>query len=120
MLVIDDEPSVRVVAQRMLERLGYTLQFAEDGVAGLEQYRAHTADIAVVLLDLTMPRMSGEEVYQELLRINAEARVIVMSGYSADEMRARFPASTRITFLQKPFTPEALGQALRAVTRAQP
>jgi PAS domain S-box-containing protein len=119
-LVIDDEPSVRNVARRMLERLGYQLLFAEEGVAGLEQYREHAAMIAAVLLDLTMPRMSGEEVYQELRRLDPGARVVVMSGYSAEEMRARFPASARIAFLQKPFTPEALGEALRAVTRARP
>ena len=71
-----------------------------------------------VLLDLTMPQMSGEEVYQSLLRHDPDARVVIMSGYSADDIRARFPAGARLGFLQKPFTPAALDQALREIARA--
>jgi PAS domain S-box-containing protein len=119
-LVVDDEQSVREISQRVLERLGYNALVAEDGTAGLALYRANAPSIAAVLLDLTMPQMSGEEVYQTLCQTDPDARVVVMSGYSADEIRMRFPASARLRFLQKPFTPTALDQALREITGGQP
>ena len=117
-LIVDDEPSVRGVAARILERLGYAVLAAELGAEGLELYRAHAPAIDAVLLDLTMPQMSGEEVYQSLLRLDPDARVVIMSGYSAEDIRARFPSGARLGFLQKPFTPAALDRALREIGRA--
>jgi CheY-like chemotaxis protein len=117
-LVIDDEPSVRAVARRILERAGYAVLAAERGPVGLNLYRAHAPEIAAVLLDLTMPEMSGEEVYRALQVIDPAARVVVMSGFSAEEMRERFPRGTPIVFVQKPFTQHELEAALRDISRA--
>jgi two-component system, cell cycle sensor histidine kinase and response regulator CckA len=112
-LIVDDDPSVLAVTGRMLERRGYATLKAEGGRAALEAYRAHAPEITAVLLDLTMPQMRGEEVYQALRRIDAGLRVIVMSGYTTEEMRAHFPPRAAIGFLQKPFAPESLDELMR-------
>jgi PAS domain S-box-containing protein len=112
-LIVDDDPSVLAVTGRMLERRGYATLKAEGGRAGLEAFRAHAPQITAVLLDLTMPQMSGEEVYRELRQIDAGVRVIVMSGYTAEEMRGHFPPGAAIGFLQKPFAPESLDDLMR-------
>ena len=65
-LLVDDEAPVRTVAARMLERCGYQVLLAADGYEAVEQFRAHSKEIACVLLDLAMPRMDGEGVLEDL------------------------------------------------------
>jgi PAS domain S-box-containing protein len=113
-LVIDDEESVRKVAARMLKTLGFDVLAANDGEEGLRIYRAHSDSISCVLLDLTMPRMDGEETFRELRRIHPEACVILMSGFNEQEAGARFVGKGLAGFLQKPFTPEELREQLAA------
>ena len=75
-LVVDDEETVRAVARKLLEKIGYRVLLAADGRAGLDLFRQQTQEIDVVLLDLTMPHMNGEETYREmrLLRPGREGR----------------------------------------------
>jgi PAS domain S-box-containing protein len=113
-LVIDDEDSVRMVASKMLRTLGFEVLTATDGEQGLRVYRAHSDGIAAVLLDLTMPRMDGEETFRELRRIRGEACVILMSGFNEQEAAARFVGKGLAGFLQKPFTPDELRERLAA------
>jgi PAS domain S-box-containing protein len=114
-LVIDDEAGVRIFAARVLEQLGYQVLRAADGRGGVDLFREHAGTIAWVLLDLTMPHLHGSQVFAELQRIRLGVRVVLMSGYAADEAARRFGAAT-IGFLQKPFTPEALRDiALKAL-----
>ena len=68
-LLVDDEESVRIMGTRMLERVGFEVLAASDGREALEIYRARPDDIALVLLDLTMPDLDGEETFRELRRI---------------------------------------------------
>jgi PAS domain S-box-containing protein len=72
-LVVDDEPSVRHVTRRALERMGYSVLVAADGQAGIDLFQEHAGELACVLLDLTMPRMSGEEAHETMRRLGPDA-----------------------------------------------
>lgn len=114
-LVIDDEEVVRNVTKRMLARIGYTPLLADDGPAGIESYRQNQSDIVCVLLDMTMPRMSGEETLRHLREINPEVRVLLMSGYSEQEASSRFNGKGVNAFMQKPYTPQDLQEKIQEV-----
>lgn len=114
-LMVDDEPSIRTLGQRMLERLGFSVLLAEDGVEAVAMYREHKADIHVVILDLTMPRMNGEDTLLELKRINPDVRVILASGYSRATLSQSLGAANIAAFIQKPFTSATLSATLKTV-----
>jgi PAS domain S-box-containing protein len=114
-LVVDDDPGVRAVASRMLERLGCTVLQAADGQTAIELFQINRETIALVLLDLMMPQLSGAQVLSELQRVKPGAHVVVMSGYTRHEAAKLFTAHTPTGFLQKPFTPDELRSALRGV-----
>jgi PAS domain S-box-containing protein len=111
-LVIDDEEDVRRVAKRLLERLGFAVLAAPDGAAGLELFRANAGTVAVVLLDMTMPVLSGPETLQQIRASAPAVPVIMMSGYSEHEALGRLGAEGRVAFLPKPFTTQELRERL--------
>jgi PAS domain S-box-containing protein len=111
-LLVDDEESVRIMGKRMLRRLGFEVLTAVDGREALDIYRAQREEIKLVLLDLTMPCMDGEETLAELRRIDPEARVVMSSGYSEGEIAARFAGKRLSGFLQKPYALYELAQCL--------
>jgi len=112
-LLVDDEETVRSLGKRMLETLGFETLLAADGVEGVELYRRHHREICLVLLDLTMPRMSGDEALQEFRQINPTVPVILTSGYSESEISTRF-LGEGATVIQKPYTLSHLRDRLRA------
>ena len=73
-LVVDDEQIVREMAKRALERHGYTVLLADSGLAAIDVCRRHPGEIALVVLDLSMPHMSGEEALPELRKIRPRSR----------------------------------------------
>ena len=85
-LLVDDEESVRNLGNRMLERLGFKVLIAVDGQQALETFRELHNEIVLVILDLTMPYMDGEETFRELRRIDQKVRVIMSSGYTESEI----------------------------------
>jgi two-component system, cell cycle sensor histidine kinase and response regulator CckA len=111
-LVIDDDQGVRDAAGRLLEYFGFRVLSAVNGRHGVEVFQQHEREVAVVLLDMTMPEMNGEETFRELRRIRAEVPVILSSGYNEIEATRRFTAKGLAGFLQKPFTPKELSQKL--------
>ncbi|GEM_PF-1023617 len=114
-LVVDDEESVRAVLRRMLERAGYTVLDAPDGRAAIELYQQREPPIDLVILDLTMPGLGGQETLWCLREINPDVRVIVSSGYS-EGGRAGEIQSLRIHgFLQKPYHLAAVLRKVREV-----
>ena len=113
-LVIDDEETVRRVAGKILMSMGFQVVTANDGIEGLSAYRTCSESICAVLLDLTMPRMDGEETFRELRALRPDACVVLMSGYSEQEAGARFVGKGLAGFLQKPFTPDELRERLLA------
>ncbi|MBN4076859.1 ABC transporter substrate-binding protein [Mariprofundus ferrooxydans] len=110
-LVVDDEASVMEMAVVMLEELGFQTLSAVNGQDAVQQYRQQMQQgnqISFVLLDLTMPVMSGEQAFSELCQINPAVQVIISSGYAEDDVRDRFKGTEIAGFIQKPYLPAAL------------
>lgn len=115
-LIIDDEPAVRNVAKIALERCGYRTIVAEDGIRGLESFRDDPDSISLVLLDIAMPGLSGEETLQRIRAIRPDTSVLVSSGFSEADARARFGDLVH-GVLQKPYTASQLGSAVGAILK---
>ena len=116
--MIDDEEVVRRVAKLTLEKYGYTVALAANGLLGVEVFRSMSDRILMVLLDLTMPVMAGEETLAELKRIDPAVRVILSTGYSEAEVTTRFSGHGLAGFLQKPYTAAQLADAVKNVVAA--
>ncbi|MEO7361723.1 MAG: response regulator [Gemmatimonadaceae bacterium] len=114
-LVVDDEPAVRKTVARMLELMGFTILQAADGEEGIAIFRTRAADITLVMLDLTMPKLDGEQTYAEMRRIREDVRVVLMSGFNQQEAIARFPGKGLASFLQKPFSMDTLRDSVQRV-----
>jgi PAS domain S-box-containing protein len=114
-LVADDEEPVRTVSARILQSLGFEVAAAHDGVEAVELLRANPGRFRVVLLDLTMPRMDGARALREIRLLAPELPIVLMSGYSEQELRHRFSGEERIEFLQKPFTRGDVTQTIRTI-----
>ena len=112
-LVVDDEELVREVARDILEGHGFEVLTARDGQEAVERYRVEGEGIRIVLLDLTMPRMDGEQAFREIRRLNPGAKVVLMSGYSKKQARQRLEGEGLGGFLHKPFRPAELVALLR-------
>jgi PAS domain S-box-containing protein len=114
-LVVDDEETVRAVTARTLESFGFTPLTASDGAEGVRVFREHAGELRLVLLDLTMPHMDGEETYRELYRINPDVPVVLMSGFAEKDTVDRFAGKRLAGFIQKPFDRKRLQAKLRSV-----
>jgi CheY-like chemotaxis protein len=113
-LLVDDEPQVLQVASHMLRRLGFEVVEATDGQEAIERFREDPEGIVCVLLDLTMPRMGGEEAFRELHSIRADVPVILSSGYDEQEITQLLTGRNHSGFIQKPYTTARLKEALQA------
>jgi PAS domain S-box-containing protein len=114
-LLVEDDDGVRRLGCHVLELLGYTVLCAESGDQALDLARDHKGKIDLVLTDVVMPEMSGREVERRLAEAGHAARVLFMSGYSDDAVLRHGVLETGVAFLQKPFTPAALGRKVREV-----
>jgi PAS domain S-box-containing protein len=114
-LVVDDEEMVRNLARSALERSGYEVETACDGLSAVECFAARPHAFDAVLLDLTMPVMSGHEAMDRILSIRAGIPVILSSGYSEAEALRGFTGLGPADFLQKPYTPSGLTHKVRQV-----
>ncbi|MCP4603994.1 MAG: response regulator [Proteobacteria bacterium] len=112
-LLVDDELIIRTSARRLLEKLGYTVFLAENGQIALEVYKKRRDLISLVLLDMIMPVMDGPETFQELLQINPEVKVVLLSGYSKDEKVEPLLDNGATGFIQKPFDLRILSNMLK-------
>ncbi len=114
-LVVDDEEGVRALGKRLLERQGYKVLLASDGQEALDVYRREQTRIDLVILDMTMPKLSGREVLQELLTLDPAAKVIIFSGYPAEEQSGDLLAAGAVAFVHKPYTLRSLAETVRRV-----
>jgi PAS domain S-box-containing protein len=117
-LVVDDEPAVRRLGQRILERYGYRTLAAEDGRSAIDVFRSH-AEVAAVVLDLTMPGMDGRATFYALREIS-DVPIVFSSGQSAAELATQLLAADTL-FVAKPYNlaelTRAVAQALRAAKK---
>jgi PAS domain S-box-containing protein len=112
-LVVDDEDTVRAVATRLLEFLGFKVVTATNGREAVKIFTT-LGDVRFVFLDLTMPHMDGQQTLRELRRLRPGVRVLIMSGFSAQEVAGRFARDPFVDFIQKPFN---LTQAREKIRR---
>ncbi|MDB6126831.1 MAG: sensor hybrid histidine kinase, partial [Verrucomicrobia bacterium] len=112
-LVIDDEAPVREAAAELLRSFGFTTVVAQDGAEGIAQFALNPSGYALVLLDLTMPTLSGEETLTTLRAISPTVRVLLISGYSENSRATRLAGVGPLRFMQKPFTRDELERKLR-------
>lgn len=116
MLIIDDEPEVRAVVARMVHQLGFAVHSVADGLSGIEFVRRAGPDLAGVLLDMTMPYMSGSEVARRIAAIRPQLPIVLMSGYSSADPALHYAGMYLAGFLQKPFSYETLRRTLEPLT----
>jgi two-component system cell cycle sensor histidine kinase/response regulator CckA len=112
-LVVDDEPAVRAVAQNTLEDNGYRVLLAADGQEAIDVLAAHP-ETAAIILDLAMPVMNGDEAAPRLRGIRPAVPIILSSGYAEEEARRKFSGAGITCFLQKPYRAARLLEAISA------
>ena len=117
-LVVDDEETVRALARRMLETAGFQVVTAADGREALDRYAENRDAIVAVLLDMTMPHLDGEQTFRELRRIDSDVRVLLSSGYNAQDATDRFAGKGLAGFIQKPYRSDELISVLRDILEA--
>ncbi len=116
-LLVDDEAAVRAIARETLEAFGYRVLSAADGAEALSLYSVHQAEIAVVITDLMMPVMDGRVTIQVLRRINPQVKIIAGSGVASEGTMVRMSELGVEHFLPKPYTTQAVLDALDRVLR---
>jgi PAS domain S-box-containing protein len=119
-LLVDDEEAVRAVGRAMLQDLGFEVVCAGNGREALDIYKEHRQTIHLIVMDLTMPYMGGEEAFQELRRLDSEVKVIMTSGYNEQEVVCRFSGKRLTGFLQKPFQLAGLQRILMDIGIDEP
>ncbi|HEX9078023.1 MAG TPA: response regulator [Desulfuromonadaceae bacterium] len=114
-LLVEDEQMVSEVGRVLLESLGLSVLTAANGCEAVERYRGHPAPIDLVLLDMNMPLMDGAETFSKLRRHDPNARVVITSGFSGQDITARFTSGELAGFIHKPYTIDGLKRLLMEV-----
>jgi CheY-like chemotaxis protein len=114
-LIADDEPSVLDAGCALLESMGFTVLTAEDGEAAVARFLEHVDRLRLVIVDQTMPRMSGADAFRVIRRLRPGLPVILSSGYSEEEVGDAIQAEGLDGFLQKPYRLVDLEQIVRKV-----
>ena len=119
-LLVDDDETVRQVGRTILQRYGFTVFTACDGQDGVEVFAQHADEIDVVILDMTMPNLNGEEAFREMQRIRPHVRALLSSGYSEQEATSKFQAAGLAGFIQKPYYAADLTSKISEVLGEKP
>jgi CheY-like chemotaxis protein len=114
-LFVEDEVALRDLMHRVLVKGGYTVLAAGDGVEALAAVEAHPVPIDLLVTDVIMPRMSGPDLAARLQASQRGIRVLYVSGYTADQLRAQTELGREAALLAKPFTSEGLLRKVREV-----
>jgi PAS domain S-box-containing protein len=118
-LVVDDEKFVRDMVVMALRAAGYSTIAAEDGDAAIEALRTHSAGVSAVVLDMTMPGMSGPAVMHRMRELGLSVPVVLSSGYAEQDVLDGLGDATPAAFLQKPYTNTDLVRTVARVARAR-
>jgi len=102
-LLVDDEETVLSITGLMLEELHLEIITAADGIEAVEKFQSNSSEISLVILDMVMPRMRGEEVFVKIKEINPNVPIIVSSGFTREETMNRLSEVEVEGFMQKPF-----------------
>ena len=116
-LLVDDEDVVLRAGRLALERLGFRVLLARNGSEAVEQFRSQHRNVALVILDMTMPGLSGADALHQLKVIDSSVPVLGTSGFSADEARSRFGEAIA-GFIPKPYSLRSFSDTVLAITAA--
>ncbi len=114
-LIADDEAAVRKITKSVLEQFGYRVVAAIDGEEALRLFREHPGPIHLVMLDVIMPGKDGKSVYEEIMRLRPDTRVLFTSGYTADIVHTKGLLDNGVPFISKPVSPRDLLRKIREV-----
>jgi PAS domain S-box-containing protein len=119
-LVVDDEEVILSVCRGILEKLGYRIMVAKSGQEAVERYRENQQEIDLILMDMVMPGMGGEETFDRLRSINPKVRIILSTGFSLEGKAGQLLEKGCRGFIQKPFKMNLLSQTIREVLDGPP
>jgi PAS domain S-box-containing protein len=114
-LLVDDEEYIRELGVELLGDAGYTVITATDGESGLELYRQKQEQIDLVILDLVIPGMGGKKCFEEVLKVNPRAKILIVSGYSANGPGKEAIEAGARDFVGKPFDVEHMLEVVRNI-----
>jgi CheY-like chemotaxis protein len=118
-LLVEDEPAVRSFARRTLEEQGYIVLEAASGANALSIVASHAGPIALLVTDIIMPGLQGYQLAEQLAARRPELRVLYISGFTQNSMIHQGVPDDGVAFLAKPFSTDALGEAVRRVLDGQ-
>jgi PAS domain S-box-containing protein len=113
-LLVDDEETVRAIGGEMLKELGFDVVTASDGREALDLFKSRN-DIKLIILDLTMPHMDGEQCFRELRQLNPNVKVVMCSGFSEHEVTQKFAGKGLAGFVQKPYKLSILREVIQKI-----
>jgi len=114
-LFADDEPPVRTVGRRILEKLGFQVILAQNGSIAVDEFARRADEISLVILDLTMPEMTGDQALAAIRRIRPQVPIVLTSGFGEEEVVERLANVPIDGFLKKPFRVDEFSNLVRAV-----
>jgi len=114
-LIVEDDTSIRKLAQKSLQPHGYRVLVAENGEDALKISKEHEGTIDLIITDVVMPKMGGKETADRLQALHPQMKVIYMSGYTDNAIVRHGVLASGLNFLEKPFSPRALARKVREV-----
>ena len=117
-LVVDDERNACLLAKTILERAGFHVITAADGVEAMDVFRREIDDIALVILDLLLPEKMGTDVFDELRAARPRLPIIISSVHDRQMVKTRLAGDRLTVFVQKPFQPGSLAEVVHTMLAA--
>ena len=114
-LVVEDDPTVRKLTAEILRTRGYTIMEAQNGEEAIAVFRENKDRVDIIIMDVVMPKKNGGEAYEEIRKMDRDARVIFVSGYTGDIILDRGLKDETIDFISKPLSPIGLLKMVRTV-----
>lgn len=114
-LFVDDEEIIRKIGSQILQRAGYKVITATDGMDALAKYKLNKTEVKCVVLDLVMPKLDGMQTFRKMRKIAPNLGIILTTGYGENEIRKRFGGLQLQGFLRKPFSAVTLTDMVRKV-----
>lgn len=118
-MLIDDEEVIRIITSKFLQKLGYNVFSFSSGESAIRFYQENKTSIDLIILDMQMPVMNGDEVFRQLKAISPNVVVILMSGFNLDERIENLLKEGVVAFIQKPVGIEKLSQAISKVLNSK-
>lgn len=118
-LLVDDEAALLIVMEQYLRRLGYEVSACRSGQQAWQLFETQPSAYSLVLADITMPEMSGQELLLRMLQLNPAIGILICSGYPFDISTLPATIHQQVGFLQKPFTPKMLSDAIDRLLTGQ-